>query len=150
MKKSLSAIIGLITATSAMSADVSVGDVFLCTSEHDLPPVAALVGKLETWGDLEIGGEVENKIIAHLQLTGISETQELPTVFHSPFALEAIAPCLAERIDQGKQPQDPFLGGRDEWLTAVRKSEAGVFSISPAQAYWMILGVVDQNGGFNQ
>lgn len=64
------------------------------------------------------------------------------TVSHLPFSEQALVPHLIE-IDGTSLPLDTnFKGGYDHWKSALERGEAGVFTVSPAEAIEFTMSVV--------
>ena len=137
----------VLAASPLAAGQVSVGDVYLCHSDGNLPPVEVVVGKLETLGDVLSAEHVEADLaetrLVHLQMRGVSQ-EPLPEVGHSPFQLSALAMCEAVSSRHGAGLTGDFEGGYAMWKEAVVNDGAGFFTVNPAEAYWQMLGVIGQ------
>ena len=121
-----------------------VGDIIRCESSNGLPPIEIWVGKIESLRDLGVGGVSADSKLVHLQMVAIGDG-EFPVVGHSPFALSALSKCNGSKIGARERPNDNFEDGYNAWLEAFQNGKAGYFTLNPAEAYWGILGVVDEN-----
>ncbi len=145
MKKFVAAIAALFSAANVVSAaDPEVGQTYVCPSEASLPPVFVVVGKLENLSDHGIAGEEGAQRLAHLQLRG--DGVDFPVAGHAPFALETLTHC--QSVSDHGLILDPerLNDGYSVWLKAFQDEGAGFFTISPAEAYWMMLGVIEGEG----
>jgi len=140
--------ITLMFASDVMASEPKVGDVYLCMPKEALPPVEAIVGKIEPASSHFLDtSEPSELVIVHLQLRGLAD-QDLPMVGHSPFDISAIDGCQLDRMNGFVEAG--FEGGYQTWRDAFINDKAGVFSIDPAEAYWAMLGILDENGALKQ
>jgi len=142
-----SILLGVTVSTPTIAGEAKVGDVYLCNSDGNLPSVEVIVGKLETLGDALAGEKMDRVTVEvplmHVQMRGVSE-QPLPEFGHSPFSLESLQKCDANRIRSGENLFGDFEGGYEMWRTAVLDKGAGFFTGNPADVYWQLLGDVGQ------
>ncbi len=132
-----------------MAEELEVGNVYRCHSKEEMPPVEALVAAVETYGDLGVEGEAADKVVVHLQLRALMDEQA-PLLGHSPFSESALEGCLGNLVRTGQSPEGDFAGGREMWLQEFLKGKAGVFTVNPSDAYWMMLGILDENGALKK
>ena len=145
MKKFVAVIAALFSAVGAVSAaEPEVGHAYICLSEAGLPPVFVAIGKLENLSDHGIVGEGGTQRLVHLQLKG--DGADFPVAGHAPFALETLNHCPSVSGDGMTLDRERLNDGYSVWLKAFHEQGAGFFTISPAEAYWMMLGVVDGEG----
>lgn len=144
----LAAILFLTTGGQMLSQDIQVGDVYIVTPSENNPKVEVIVGKIEplSVGKIEplsavVPGGPEKQVL-HLEIQ--SSEQNGPDVGHSPFDLEAIKDFLGDKVDQGRVLNEGFDEGYQTWRAAASEGKAGVFTINPADAYWMIVGVANE------
>jgi hypothetical protein len=120
----------------------NIGDQFRCPGPEDLPDVLVTVGRTDMLSEL-LGEPVEvEETILHLQLVGAEP--ELPLVPHAPFVQSAIAECVPVRTAPFERAA--FGTGFDAYKAEVRSGDAGYFQISPAEAYWLTIGGLDDGG----
>lgn len=136
----LAAILFLTTGGQMLSQDIQVGDVYIVTPSENNPKVEVIVGKIEPLSAVVPGGP--EKQVLHLEIQ--SSEQNGPDVGHSPFDLEAIKDFLGDKVDQGRVLNEGFDEGYQTWRAAASEGKAGVFTINPADAYWMIVGVANE------
>lgn len=136
----LAAILFLTTGGQMLSQDIQVGDVYVVTPSENNPKVEVIVGKIEPLSAVVPGGP--EKQVLHLEIQ--SSEQNGPDVGHSPFDLEAIKDFLGDKVDQGRVLNEGFDEGYQTWRAAASEGKAGVFTINPADAYWMIVGVANE------
>lgn len=140
--------------TMTLAEDLNVGDVLRCAPTENLPKVEAIVGRLETVGDVlsdneNLKAETANLKLVHLQMRGAGDS-DLPEVGHAPFELKSLESCVIDLVARNQPLSEAFEEGYQTWRTAARDGKAGQFTINPADAYWMILDIVDENGALKQ
>ena len=129
---------------------LKVGDIVRCESGRDLPPVDVWIGKIESLGDLGRMSEKSGVKLVHLQMVAIGESN-FPIIEHSPFAMATLQECERTKNGMGDKPYDDFpygdfSGGYSFWLDAFQNEKVGYMTISPAEIYWIAVGVLDENG----
>ena len=125
------------------AAAQNVGEGFRCPGPEDRPDVLVTVGRTDMLSEL-LGEPVEpDDTVLHVQMQG--EGADLPLVPHAPFEEAALATCVPE--DGTPWDAAAFGAGLDEYQAAVRSDEGGLFTISPAEAYWLTLGALTEDEG---
>jgi hypothetical protein len=140
--KTLSTLIALcLLPVPAMAQNI--GDQFRCPGPEGLPDVLATVGRTDMLSELVGEPVAPDATILHLQLVG--DEPALPLVPHAPFTQAAVAECVALPVSV---PFDlaAFGTGFDRYRAEVRAGDAGYFQISPAEAYWLTIGGLDDGG----
>ena len=78
--------------------------------------------------------------IVHVSLW--ADTPDSMTVSHAPFSLAALEVCAEVPVRETRVTTADFQNGYNTWRTASEAHEAGVWSISPADAYEGIVAVM--------
>ena len=133
----------LFTGKVAISEDFKVGDIFVCESSAGLPPVYAFIGKVDTADELNQSGSTLTEPVIGAQLFTQDENR-FPVVGHSPFSIGSFANCEAVAATDLHADQNRFSEGYAVWRTAFDNSEAGVWDLDIAEAYWAILGAITE------
>lgn len=121
----------------------NIGESFRCPGPDGLPDVLATIGRTDMASELLGEPVTPDTMILHLQLA--PDTPDRPLVPHAPFDEAALAECTPE--DDAPFERIPFAEGLDAYQAEVAAGDAGFFQIPPAEAYWLTIGVLDQNGG---
>lgn len=114
---------------------LAAGDVFLAPSTKG--DVELVVGRVEPLRD--VIDTASSVLVVHLQMRSVSGDAVL--VGHSPFDLHAVIDAMGTKTAQTRSLGDDFEDGYETWRGAAVEGKAGVFTMAPADAYWMLLGV---------
>jgi hypothetical protein len=121
----------------AVAAVPDVGAVLACRGASPEKDVLIWIGKV----DLPGADGVDEPIVS-ISILPV-DNADSRSVGHAPFALAALATC--ERTDM-PFPADArayFDDGYAQWREAFDASNAGAWTLSPSDAYWTILGVIE-------
>lgn len=102
------------------------------------PDVRIVIGKIEQiWDgkDIAVSVSIVNLRTERGNLIG-------QTISHLPFSREALQPHLVELNEVSLPLDSEFEGGYATWKAALERGEAGVFTISPAEAIIVVLDTV--------
>ncbi|WP_284163815.1 hypothetical protein [Frigidibacter sp. SD6-1] len=122
----------------AEAPQLKVGQTYRCSGENLPGSVLAWVGKIDV---APLGGK--DVRIVSISLIAEGQDASIP-VGHAPFADTVFAECRKSSADFPQIVSAAFDGGYATWREAFDKNEAGIWKLSPAEAYWTMLGVLNQ------
>ena len=96
-----------------------------------------------------VDDDPKHGLIVHISVEGLAlRTPQVPngiseTVSHMPFSEDALKSCVVELL-QSEAPLPDYRDGYDTWKDAFDRGEAGVFSISVADAIDAMESAINQ------
>lgn len=143
MTRLLALLLGLFPGV-AMAELVAPNYVYRCASGDGLPDVLVWVGRLELFSETAGRDVARDAVIAHVQM--MADGGDGRRVGHSPVEATGLDDCPTDSSGVLVPDEAAFAEGYETYARAVIDDGAGYFTLTPAEAYWAILGVFDQNG----
>ncbi|MEM7490861.1 MAG: hypothetical protein AAF390_17220, partial [Pseudomonadota bacterium] len=84
-------------------------------------------------------------LLLHVQMR--ADDPEGVRVGHAPFASTVLTDCAVDQDTTFAPDPAAFQRGYRTYADAVVRSGATYFTRPPAEAYWLLVGVMDGNGG---
>ncbi|MEP3346125.1 MAG: hypothetical protein ABJN34_00870 [Litoreibacter sp.] len=123
-----------------------VGQVWTFPETEDRPQLVVTIGRIDTAADL--GAEASNSSVLSVSMTPSEEARKLdwPEVGHTPIAETAFnADGQGELVMDDVTPPNGFSDGYAAWRESFDEGRAGVFTVSPPDAYAAILQIYADN-----
>jgi hypothetical protein len=128
------------TSAKAISAEIEVGQTYVCSHADAESAVLVWIGKVEPLNDAAppVSGAI---ISVSMQSIG---TKQMPSVGHAPISAEKFGGCRASDAQFPASARANFDEGYATWRAAYDNNEAGYWTLSPSEVYAAILGVIEQ------
>lgn len=113
------------------------GQLWTFSETDNAPPLLATIGQVDTAENL--GAEASNPAVLSVSLVPVDEARDLgwPEVEHCPLSQASFEG--GEFVMDEVSPAKGFDEGYTIWRTAFDAGEAGVFTLSPSEAYAAIV-----------
>ena len=119
-----------------------VGQVWTFPETEDRPQLIVTIGRIDKAEDL--GADPSNSAVLSVTMVPSDEARKLdwPKLGHTPIAASAFdALGTAELVMDGVTPADGFEEGYATWRRDFDEGEAGVFTVTPPEAYAAVLQI---------
>lgn len=118
---------------------VKVGELWTYPETKDAPPLLVTIGQIDTAESL--GADANNPAVLSVSLVPIEEARALgwPEVAHCPISHAAFKG--GEKVMDDMSTPPDFDQGYVTWNKAFLAGEAGVFNLSPSEAYATIVSL---------
>lgn len=116
---------------------LATGQVWSFEGTDDTPQLIVTIGHIDSAADL--GADAANSAVISVTLAPSNDAEDegWPQVDHAP--LSAAAFTGAELVMEGVSTTDAFTQGYKAWRAVFDEGKAGVFTLSPPQAYAAIV-----------
>ncbi len=110
--------------------ELAVGGFYRCTAPGGEDPVRIWVGRIDLERDL--GARAVEPVVS---LIVKSMEEDMPTISHAPFGLDAVLDGLPEAMEPFDIAGVSFAVSYDNWRRDWDAGRAGAWDVSPAEAY---------------